>query len=73
MINMSKMAAATKTLMGRRTPMIHKNTAPVSVDSRTDKTIWRASSILAYSHKLLYSLNTAIKATFTRARIPNMK
>ena len=53
MKNMSMKHETKNTRMGRRTSMIHRNTAPMSVESTTASMIWMASSTLAYSHRLL--------------------
>ena len=53
MKNISRKHETKNTRMGRRTSMIHRNTAPMSVESTTASMIWMASSTLAYSHRLL--------------------
>ncbi len=73
MMSTSKMAETTNTRMGSLTSMTHKNTAPMSVDRRIANTIWSASSMLAYSHRLLYRWKAARTPTLINARMPSMK
>ena len=59
--------------MGSLVPIIHRNTAPPNVPSTVAPTIWMTSSMLAYSHKLLYRRNVAKTTTLINARIPSTK